>query len=53
MTPVKKRREPKILSFLLTGAIIGFVVFGLVAILNPELENQWGATYSATTAVGT
>ncbi|WP_370891851.1 hypothetical protein [Janibacter sp. GXQ6167] len=49
---MKKRREPKILSFLLTGAIIGFVVFGLVAILNPELENQWGATYSATTAVG-
>ena len=49
---MKKRREPKILRFLLTGAIVGFVVFGLIAIVSPDLENSWGASYSATTAVG-
>lgn len=40
------------MRFLLTGAILGFVVFGLIAIINPELENQFGVSYSATTAVG-
>ncbi len=44
--------EPRPLRFVVTGALIGFVVLGAYSLTTPNTNEQTGATYSAVTAFG-
>lgn len=46
------RRPPRFLPFILTGAVIGFVVGVFLASRPDEVANRTVGTYSASSAIG-
>lgn len=47
-----RRSHPKPIPFIATGAIIGFVVFGLISFLRPNTNEAYNITYDAGAALG-
>ncbi len=48
----KPPSHPKPIPFIATGAIIGFVVFGLISFLRPNVNEAYDITYDAGAALG-
>ena len=44
--------RPKPVPFIATGAIIGFIVFGLISVLRPNENTAYDITYDAGAALG-
>ncbi len=49
---VPARRPPRFLPFILTGAVIGFVVGAFLASRPDEVANRTVGTYSSSSAIG-
>ncbi len=52
MGDVPARRSPRFLPFILTGAVIGFVVGAFLASRPDEVANRTVGAYSASSAIG-
>lgn len=48
----KQRSHPKPIPFIATGAIIGFIVFGVVSLLGPNTNEAYDITYDPGAALG-
>ena len=47
-----RRNHPRPIPFIATGAIIGFIVFGLISVLRPNENTAYDITYDAGAALG-
>ncbi|HCE61262.1 MAG TPA: hypothetical protein DER11_07875 [Janibacter terrae] len=52
MKPTRPRSHPKPLPFVATGAVIGFIVFGLVSWFGPNRNEGFDITYDPGATLG-
>mgnify|MGYP006985708005 FL=1 len=52
MSAQRPRSNPKPIPFVVTGAVIGFVVFGVVSWLGPNRNEGFDITYDPGAALG-
>ncbi|WP_338749845.1 hypothetical protein [Janibacter alittae] len=48
----KPPSRPKPVPFIATGAIIGFIVFGIISLVGPNTDEGYNITYDAGAALG-
>ena len=52
MSAQRPRSNPKPIPFIVTGAIIGFIVFGLISYFGPNRNEGFDITYDPSAALG-
>ncbi|NYF97999.1 hypothetical protein [Janibacter cremeus] len=48
----KPPSRPKPIPFIATGAIIGFIVFGVISLLGPNTDGGYNISYDPSAALG-